>query len=293
MSRRTAAPFLRLDSAVAAGPWLAQVGDGLLQPLQDITPDWDYAAPFRIGRTTRIDHDRASSELGLEGRPFELEMLVEVGTGPGSLPRQIVHLERIRIARGEQATIALDLDSSRLSAQISLRTSIVLAGDIDIADPLAPRRMGARLWDDRVTSRIEGDDPRFPMEVISFSERFAGRPHEFAPWTLVWNPVHPGRDFHGAARLYLNADETDFVRRVQDQDALTLQALMGDVVSQMCEMAFRSGWEDELEGAEPGSLAGRIAYWLERAFPDRAGAQSVLEQRPGDFRSALLASVRL
>ncbi|MDQ7812137.1 hypothetical protein, partial [Brevundimonas sp.] len=190
-------------------------------------------------------------------------------------------------------TISLSVDPSRLSAQLTLRTSVLLVSTSDPADPLAPRRAASRLWEERCATRIEGDDPRFPMEVVSFSTVFAGRPHEAAPWLLSWSPASPGRDFHGAARLYLNADEEDFVERVQEEDELTLQAMMGDVVSQMCETALRAGWDEDFDSAEPASVAGRVAHWLGQAFSDVTAAKAALENRPGEFRSAILASVRL
>ncbi|MNR96990.1 hypothetical protein D3C72_281530 [compost metagenome] len=293
MSRRTAAPFNRLDAAIVARPWMITVGDQSPAPLGEITPDWDYASPVRLERVILLDHPQAAVELGLGDEAFKLEVLIEVGTGPGDLPREVVQQTRLPLTAGEPCTIGIGVDPSRLSAQLSLRTSVLLVSSLDPADPLAPRRASSRLWDERCVTRIEGDDPRFPMEVVSFSVAFAGRPHETAPWMLSWSPASPGRDFHGAARLYLNADEEDFVERVQEGDELTLQALMGDVVSQICETALRAGWDEDFDSAEPASIAGRVAHWLGQAFPDAAAAKAVLDNRPGEFRSAILASVRL
>jgi len=291
MKRRTAAPFHRLSNAVSADPWMITVGEGAPAPLEEVTPDWDYAAPLVLARTIRLRTAEASRELGLDDDALRLEVVVEAGTGPGNMPREIVSRTRIPLDGETPCAIVLRLDPSRLSAQITLRTSVILAAGLEAADALSPRRVASRLWDDLEASRIEGDDPRFPMEVISFSASFAGRPHEAAPWTLSWSPGHPGRDFQGAARLYLNSDDEDFIERVQDQDPLTLQAMMGDVVSQMCETALRAGWDEDFDSAEEGSMAGRVSYWLGRAFPDTAVARGLLENRPGEFRSAILASM--
>lgn len=293
MSRRTAAPFRTLDAALDARPWMITIGDQPPVPLGDITPDWDYASAVRLERVIGLDAPLAAQDLGFADTPLDLEVLVEIGTGPGDLPREIVHRARVPLAPDGPCRIAIDLDPARLSAQLSLRTSVLLASAAGPADPLAPRKTASRLWDERCITRIEGDDPRFPMEVISFSRVFAGRPHEAAPWMLSWSPASPGRDFHGAARLYLNADEEDFVERVRQGDALTLQAIMGDVVSQICETALRAGWHEDFDSAEPASLAARVAHWLGQAFPDVAAARAALENRPGEFRSAVLSSVRL
>lgn len=294
MTRRTAAPFHRLDSAVNAEPWMITLGTGAPLPLRDITPDWDYATAVTVERIIAVDPIAAASELGFaDGEAFSLEVVVEAGTGPGELPREIVARERLSLDRGTSLPVSLRLDPARLSTQLGLRTAILLARDAGPVDTLAPRLAGARLWDDRVTTRIEGDDPRFPMEVVSFSQTFPDRPHEASPWLLSWSPGSLGRDFHGSARLFVNADDEQLVARLGDSDELTLQAIMGDVVSQMCEVALTGGWEDELQGAEPGSVAGRVAHWLERAFGDVTVARGLLENRPGEFRAAILASMRL
>lgn len=291
MKRRTAAPFHRLSASLAAGPWMITVGEGAPAPLEEVTPDWDYAAPVVLERTLRLSAAEASRELGLGGNVLRLEVVVEAGTGPGNMPREIVSRTRMPLDGEAPCAIVLRLDPSRLSSQITLRTSVILAAGLEASDALAPRRAGSRLWDDFEATRIEGDDPRFPMEVISFSAAFAGRPNEEAPWTLSWSPGHPGRDFHGAARLYLNSDNEDFIERIQDKDPLTLQAMMADVVSQMCETALRAGWDEDFDSAEEGSMAGRVAHWLGRAFDDTAVARGLLENRPGEFRSAILASM--
>lgn len=294
MTRRTAAPFHRLDSAVDAAPWMLTLGTGTPLPLQDITPDWDYATTVTVDRIIAVDPTAAASELGLaEGEAFSLEVVVEAGTGPGDLPREIIARDRLSLDGVTSLPVTLRLDPARLSTQLSLRTAILLAGDVLPGNTLAPRLAGSRLWDDRFVTRIEGDDPRFPMEVVSFSKTFPDRPHEASPWLLSWSPGSPGRDFHGSARLFINADDALLVARLGEGDELTLQAIMGDVVSQMCEAALTGGWEDELQGAEPGSVAGRVAHWLERAFGDVTVARGLLESRPGEFRAAILASMRL
>ncbi|AMJ59014.1 hypothetical protein AXW83_00715 [Bosea sp. PAMC 26642] len=270
------------------------VGDSAQAPLQDVTRDWDYATPVTVERVITISKAEAAAELGYgPTEALRLDVIVEAGTGPGDLPREIIVRDRAALDDGSPCTIILRLDPARMSTQLTLRTSIILATGSPPADPLAPRILGARLWDDRISSRIEGDDLRFPMEIFSFSEAFAGRPHAAAPWLLSWSTDSPSRDFHGAARLYVNADESVLVARLKAEDELTLQALMGDVVSQMCEAALVAGWDHDFSSAEPGSVAGRVSHWLERAFSDVAVARALFESRPGEFRSAILASAKL
>jgi hypothetical protein len=132
------------------------------------------------------------------------------------------------------------------------------------------------------------------MEVVSFARFFGARSVGAAPWYLNWSPSSVGRDFRGSLRLYLNGDDAEFIRRVQEQDALTLQAIMGDVVTQVTEALLSDSLlSAQLEDAEDGTLGSEAVYWLVRTFSSIELAQSMLEQRPGEFRASMLASVRL
>jgi hypothetical protein len=293
MRRRTAAPFLQLSEAARLDGWVYELNHGSPLLLGDTFPDWDYGAALKVSRRVRLDHAAAAEELGLAANGFDLALVVEAGSGAGALPREIIHRVREPLVRdASDHRVEFELPSRWMSTQLSLRTTIVLAADAEALNPLAPTRQGSRLWSDRIVSRLEGHDPRFPMEVVSFNRLFRGRPHQHAPWHLRWNAADLERDFYSAVRLYLNEDQPHFVDRVQEQDPLTLQALMGDVVSQMCESALRSlDGLDRLESAEETTLGGQIRHWLLRPFSSVSEAGAALEQRPGDFRAAILASV--
>lgn len=293
MKRRNAAPFHQLSEAVNASDWIYELNHGSPLPLSDMLPDWDYGAALKVGRSLRLDPDAVAAELGLEGGSFTLSLLIEAGSGPGTFPREIVlrTLEPLTLD-GVEHRFEYELPSRAMSAQLILRTTIILAADTLTTNPLAPTRGGSRLWGDRVASRLEGHDPRFPMEVVSFNTMFRGRPHQHAPWHLRWNVRDLDRDFYSAVRLYLNEEHEAFIERIQDHDDLTLQTLMGDVVSQMCEGALHSpdGFE-VLENAEDGSLGGQIRHWLLSPFNSLADARASLDMRPGEFRATVLASM--
>lgn len=292
MKRRTTAPFHQLSDSVAADRWTFELNHQDPRPVSDMMPDWEYGASLRVGRTLRLDAAAVARELGLEPGQFALSVMIEAGSGPGTYPRAIIFraVEALPLDRPEYR-FEYDLPCREMSAQLVLRTSIILADDIVSANPLAPARHGSRLWMDQVASRIEGDAARFPMEIMSFNAVFRGRPHQHAPWHLRWNPGDLDRDFYGAVRLYLNKDNELFIKRVIDQDDLTLQAVMGDVVSQMCESALRSPDGIEvLENADDSSLGGKIRRWLLSPFKSVQEARASLETRPGEFRAAILAS---
>lgn len=293
MRRRNAAPFHQLSTAVEFGSWIYELNHGSPLPLSDMMADWDYGASLKVNRSLRIDPEIAAAELGLEPGEFELAAFFEVGSGPGTLPREIIFQKLEPVALdGLECRFTYDLPCRVISTQLTLRTTIMLASDIASSNSLAPTRAGSRLWTDWTSSRLEGHDPRFPMEVASFNTLFRGRPHQHAPWHLRWNVRDLDRDFYSAVRLYLNEEHDLFVERVQDQDELTLQTLMGDVVSQMCENALRSPEGVEiLANAEESTLGGQIRHWLLNPFNSLEDAVASLEMRPGEFRAAVLASM--
>lgn len=293
MKRRAASPFLRLSESTRVSEWICEINDGAPFALSDLLPDWDYSAGLKVSRTITIDAAQAGREIGLDLDGAPLAAVVEIGAGPGSLAREIIHRHHLPLAPdGREHTIELDLSSHLISEQISLKTVIILDADVASSNLLAPSRRGSRLWEDRQVSRVEGNDPRFPMEVVSFHHLFRKRPHEHAPWFLRWNPGGLDRDFFSAIRLYLNEDCPEFVDRVQAQDPLTLQALMGDVLSQVCEGALNTpDGVDHVLHAEELTLGGQVRHWLLRAFATVPEAKAFLDQRPGEFRAAIVASV--
>jgi hypothetical protein len=293
MTRRWAASFHQLsEAAVDARAWTYALNgaDGGL--VQAILPDWDYGAVLLVERLVAVDWARAASDLAFADR-FDMELIVEIGTGPGAIAREVVGVERVRLPYGcAPQLVTVGAPSRLLSHQLVLRSSIILTTAGRAVDPLTPHP-GARMWGDRTVSRLEGDDPRFPMEVIDFARHFAGRPQADAPWFVGWSTGGANRDFRGAFRLYLNAGQPEVLQRIQDQDPIVLQALMGDVVSQVCEGLLREEDGAALDDIDEGSLADQVSHWLERAFGDVAAARAILEQRPAEFRAAILSSVRL
>ena len=113
-----------------------------------------------------------------------------------------------------------------------------------------------------------------------------------APWFLHWSSRDWSRDLHCAIRLYLNSEQPEFVNRVEQQDLQTLQALLGDVIGQIRErFVAHPDAESMLASADVGTLGAQAAAWLRLAWPNKniAFIRSLLENRPGLFRAAMLA----
>lgn len=294
MSSRIAFPFLTLtEAAVTAAPWMIGIVGGDMEPAGEYLPDWDAASSIRLTRTVLIDRDVAARDLEIEQDGLTLAVSLRVGTGPGRLPRLILFRESRPLPSAErQVSLEVELHGKDLSTVIDLQVEIFLGAAEGRTGELSPRRAGDRLWHQTHRVRLEGEEPRFPIEIADFRKLLGDAVAASSPWYLHWTPREWGRDFHGSMRLYLNSRHPEVVARVERQDPDILQALMADVMGQVCESLVR---EPEMQGlldqCEAASLGAQASRWLQLAWPGRdlAHARSVLENRPGVFRAAFLA----
>ena len=180
-----------------------------------------------------------------------------------------------------------------MSGRLRLSMTINLAGSSSTGTAISPKLAGARLWETHHDVLIEdGGDSRFPIETVSFSQVFAGKPQARAPWFVHWRPTGMYSDFSESVRLYVNSDHADVVSRVASGDSATLQAIMGDVISQMVAYAIDQDDASEmLQGCEEASVGGQINHWMQLAFPgqEAASIRAMRSQNPGAFRAAILA----
>lgn len=293
MSARVAFPFLTLsDIAVEASPWSIAQGNGAFEAVSDFLADWDNATPIHLRRSVQIHRDIAAKELEIGEDELTLRAGVAVGTGPGRLPRIIVRQCDFEWnGSNPLLEIELALAGEALSSVLHLRLDILLVRVPGGRSDLSPRRRGDRLWHDSARIRLEGEEPRFPIEVADFRHLLGDSPAAQSPWYLHWAPQWT-RDFHGSIRLYLNADHRDMIARVETEDGDTLRFLMADVMGQVCECLVREPDADSIiENCEEGTLGAQAAHWLRQAFPGQAvmEARVVLEKRPGVFRASFQA----
>lgn len=293
MSTRVALPFLTLrDNSVRTSPWELSFNGDEWTTHDEFVPDWDPASTLWFRRQVSLEAETSAQDLGIPSDELRLALCVRVGTGQGRIPRTIVYREARELSGQQAAELSFTVPGERLSALIDISTEIVLAVPSGRADQLAPSRAGDRLWQDRSRLRLEGEEPRFPIEVADLSKLLGSALASSAPWYLHWSPRDWTRDFHGAIRLYLSEAEPEFVSKIEAQDPHILQAILGDVIGQVCERLVTDPSAAELiANSEPGTLAGQASAWLREAWPNRdvAHIRAVLEHRPGAFRSTLLA----
>lgn len=298
MNRRVALPFLTLSpDAISGTAWQVSVDECAWVEALDSLDDWDAASTIRLRRSIRLEPVAAAASLAIPVEQLRLAVSVRIGTGPARLPRRIVARYR-HLLEGEawQHDFDLQVSGRQLSTGLELLTEVTLA--LPPAEPgdLSPRASADRLWSDVRRLRLEGEEPRFPIERADFASLLGESVAASAPWHLHWSPRDWDRDFHGAVRLYLNEKATDFIERLESNDGRASQVLLADIMGQICERLVRDPDAEETFAApQAGSLGAQAVAWLNKAWPgkDVAFIRSVLEDRPGVFRSALLALAEL
>lgn len=293
MSERVAFPFLTLHSAsVLASDWKIATGDGEFIEAGDWLADWDASIPIRLSRSIGIDFEAAARDLEMNPGDLELVVALRIGTGPGRLARAVIIRKEQMLTVEEPVTIfETVVDGSELSTVIDLNVDLILASNCDAGGELSPERKGDRVWRDTARIRLEGEEPRLPIEVADLSTLLTGAA-ALAPWYLDWSPRDWTRDFHGAIRLYLNSRHRDVVARIEAEDAEILRALMADVMIQVCESLVRDlDAAAIIDSCGEGSLGAQGAHWLKLAFRgrDTQYARALLEQRPGLFHASIQA----
>lgn len=292
---RIAFPFLVLDQgAIRPEPWMLLENGVEREVSNEWLSDWDAARDLTLRRLVSIELDRAAEQLSMRVNDNDLQLAVRVGTGSGNKPRQIMTTTKRPLRRSEPTFVVEEQIKGReLSQRLMLETLVILARPADDAAPLSPALLGSKLWSDRLDLRLEGEEPRFPMEAVSFTHCFAGRPEAYAPWLLHWTPGNLHRDFGGSVRLYLNSDREDITERLLAGDRATIQVVLADVMTQIISVSIRqSDFEQVAIEADPGSIAERAASWIRLAFPgyDLASIRSMLDLRPSLFHAAILAA---
>ncbi len=284
--RRIAFPFLTLPPYIVnAGPWYFRINNEEEKPLGDSIEGWDYSCRLSVTRQVRLDLAQAVRALQIRPDFLQLGVLLRAGTGgSGQLPRLVVASTVAEIPRGSDTVhLQLQLDGTILSKVLHLYTDVVLLGETPGTSALSPRDRGDRVWSDRYRVWLEGAQPRFPVEESPLDD-------DYAPWQLFWIPGDWHRDLHGAVRICLNSHRPDVIRKVTEQDPLTLQSMLADAVSQVLE-CFLTEDDSEFIAEEfaEGTLGYQVSRWITTLFPKGGirAAKETLRINPGRFRKLI------
>lgn len=296
MNTRVAFPFLVLpDEAVQVDRWMIGDPGEPLKNVANILENWDYARDLEVDSVVLINWGLCAEALQLPSDQLQLRVALLAGTGIGSLPRRQDRLcEKVANATSSEVRLVSVIPGQTLSGRLRLSLQISLEEPTATGSILSPRVRGARLWQSHTDTLIEdGGDSRFPIETVSFSLYFKGQPQETAPWYLYWQPNALQADFSGSVRLYVNSDREEIAARFVKGDEPTLQAMLGDVMSQMVASTLdQNDCADLLVECEEGSVGQQIQGWLNMAFPgqDLSSIRAMRDRFPGRFRAAILAA---
>lgn len=299
MNERVAFPFNRLDSeAVRFTGW--RIGDPgqPLGPATDILEGWDYERDLEVGVGFDFDFERASARLDIPVDSLSMAFVLKAGTGSGKMSRRMdrICVEKLD-ATAHKVDILTVLPGARISGRLLLDASIVLDAEPTAFGALAPAMRGSRLWSARKDILLEdGGAARFPLETVSFSSAFAGQPHASAPWYVHWRAGFLDADFGGGVRVYVNSDNADICERFVAGDPATVQAVLGDVMSQMIEhVVGMPDCEEALENCFEGSVGDQVRNWLDMSFPGQSlnKVRAEMSGTPGRFRATIMAAAQV
>lgn len=288
-----ALPFLVIpDSAISKEEVLIGPKGNPLLPVGDIYPTWDYAHDLDVRVHIRVDVHAAAAALQLNPEKLRLAVVVHAGTGAGTVPRQSWELGRMPLhVDQEQVDLEATIPGDLLSGRLLLDLSIVLAAKPVDCGAISPNLPGSRLWSSRWDVLLEdGGAARFPVELISFGSAFAST--RSAGWYLHWLPGALEADFGGSVRIYVNSDIKELSQRFADGDAMILQAILADVMTQMiCTTLYRDDADIAFDSCAEGSVGQQIRFWLESAFPGHSTntIAAMMRDRPGEFHASIHA----
>lgn len=295
----SAVPFLTTPATtLAVTAWHVQTDDGL-QPLPRVLPHWDYNQRLLLTRTIELDLDAVLSACRLS-RDDTLS-LVAVWTCPGTALRGKLSAVNVdaREPRGTQILLQGMVDGHALSGELWIETNLVLLKRRADGSPLAATRAGSILWQDASSVMLEGEAPRFPVEVVDFAHTLwapAG-----AAWYLSWNPHDLRQPFLGAVRLMINSGSPSVVKAVaRDDPDPAGQAIRSTIHFEVGRTLVRGALLNEEFRSHPESFpegtVGR-ALWrlLSLLFPGDSpeGLKNMMEQRPEYFDSVLQEKLQL
>ncbi len=284
-------PYLRISNdQVIADPWIRYSLTGG-QPLLDYVRDWDSANELRVQRRLEVNLAAIALAFDIAQADLRLEAVLTVSTGGlgGQRTRRIYWRKDVR--QGQTVhDIDVTIEAADLSQRFILRMELLFVGPTAGGAPLAPKHAGLRLWENVFVGRLEPEEPRLPIEMISFKDAFpesAG-----ALWKLEWSPGAITDEFAGALRVLANADEAEFMDRLRAGDALILKFLLGAVRVQIVRGVLANTDASDLVGtASPTSILGAVVGWLDKAFPgqDLTAVEQAAALDPSRFEAMIAA----
>lgn len=269
MKTPKAVPYLLPpESAVAAQPWCfadgAELGDRL--------DHWDPFVELHLVRLVEVDLDEACAACHLsEQAAFALVATWSSNRTRISGDGTVVELSNLR---GKIRTaVPLTVPGSEAGGRLTLRTQLVLRFPGVEPSPIAPRRVGAILWEEESHLTVEGGAARFPITATDFTA--INHYPDSAAWFLEWDPTDLDVPVLGGLRLLVNSGHPsipDMLRSgSSDTRAAALRSFVTfDVARSLIAGALRNDrFAEDPESFEEGSIGRMIFELITLCWPGR------------------------
>ena len=296
--QRVGYPFLTVtNNAVTAEPWLFCRDDSSWQPLPDHLRDWDAASKMAVRRVVKIDWSVVAAELEIPQAHVKLQLCTKLGSGLGRVPRTIIgRLSQNLDGQPEEIMESLEISGHSIASLIRIETVLSLATKPSERSELSPSEPGSKIWATEHTVSVDGEQARFPIEIIDLENYFKGEVASHAGWYLHRFTDDWDRDLQSAVRLYINSKSEQILQELKEGNEALLSHIQHDVVMQLCSTFLSDPvMTGEIEySAEPGSLGAQVLDWFNIIWPGKSIAQikSIARLRPSAFHANMLALVK-
>lgn len=296
MTRIQTLPFLIPPTeCVSTSGWMRSV-DGTFREAEESIPDWDPA--LSIHASISIDVDIPS-------------ILNYCNLGPGSKLRAGTswHSPGTGLrARGSYIDLSGDETSSRFELDLHIDGSIISQSVMLICDlillensgegyALSPKHHGSLLWRFDHFIQLEGDQTRFPIELVNFKETLH-LPNN-AVWYLEWDDLNFHQLVLGGMRLLVNSS-LPRVREAVVADPGSEEAIRNsiyfDVAFMMITVALLN--TEFVNGADiypEGTVGAALRRLIQTLYIDESfqSLRNSLEESPDQFQCGLQDKLKL
>lgn len=237
-----------------------------MQPLPAALDTWDTGMTLHLFREVSVDVRRLREDCALS-KDVSVR-LAAIWHSAGTSLRSCGFVSEL-IGPEQDVKVSLDVPGNELAAELVLTTQIVVGGFSSPSSRATPSRPGTVLWSDECQLILEGRAPRFPIEVLDFSEH-AWLPAQ-AAWYLDWEEDLDCQVL-GGPRLLLNSKNAGVSRMLaqpaDDAAAVAiLDAMRFDVTVSMLSAIARSDLQ-RADEYERGSTGHALVRLLRHMFPD-------------------------
>jgi uncharacterized membrane protein len=299
MALISAVPFrMAPAAAVAAAPWHMQ-NDDVVQPLPRVLPHWDYNQELELTRSIQIDVAAVLTTCGLTSAdPLSL---AAVWSCPGTpLRGRLAEAAVVHPGTGT-ATVFLrgTAEGQALSGELKIDTQLVLYKERPRSSLLSASRAGSILWRDTFSTIVEGEAPRFPVELVDFSRTHWAPPG--AAWYLSWNPHDLRQPFLGAVRLMINSTAVSVAKAVaKNEPDPASKAIRSTIQFEIGRALLRGAllsdeFRYDMAGFPEGTVGCVLSRLLGLLFPGDSpeGIKNLMDQQPEYFDAVLQEKLQL